>query len=262
MKSWMNLAAVLCLGGAMTACNGGSDDGCSIDTDCKGDRICDTASGMCVGPDDDGPDASGQGGAGGQGGTGGQGGQGGAGGGGGGLGATCSDLCDRAPADNTTADCVADVISERHPSVAGNEDCIDANDSTAVCGRCYTREAVSEQSCGMALSACFGGGQGGEGGQGEGGEGGQGEGGEGGQGEGGEGGQGDAVQDCADLCAFVPVDPATANCVAAFMAPRHPAVLSEPVCSQANAQSGVCEQCYDDANVTDASCVAAWRSCF
>lgn len=246
MKTLMNLLAAVCLGGAMTACNGGGDDGCTVDTDCKGDRLCDTASGSCVGPDGDDPDAAGQGGQGG--GAGGQGGQ------GGGLGVSCSDLCDRAPVDNETADCVADIISERHPSVAGNDDCIDANDATAICGRCYTAEGVSEQSCGAALAACFGGGEGGQGGQGEGGQ--------GGGGEGGQGGGGDEVEDCADLCAFVPVDSGTADCVAAFMAPRHPAVLSEPVCGQANIQSGVCEQCYDDANVTDASCVAAWRDCF
>ena len=237
MKTLMNLAAAICLGGALTACNGGGDDGCTVDTDCKGDRLCDTASGTCVGPD---------GGAGGQGGgAGGQGGQ------GGGLGATCSDLCGRAPVDNNTADCVADIISDRHPSVVGNDDCADANDSTAACGRCYTSESVSEQSCGLALAGCFQGGPGGQGGAGE-----------GGAGEGGAGGGGEEVANCEDLCAFAPVASGTADCVAEFMAPRHPAVLGEPVCGQANTAPSVCEQCYDNANVTDASCVAAWVSCF
>lgn len=126
--------------------------------------------------------------------------------------------------------------------MAENADCLQANADNGACQRCYLNEAVANATCGAARTACFDdGGQGGQGGQG--------------------GGQTDAVETCVDLCALAPVRDSIADCVAEYVAPRHPAVLALPACQDAN-QRAVCQRCYDDAAVSDATCVGAWRACF
>lgn len=221
MKSWMMIAACLYAFG----CDGGSDS-CESDADCKGDRICDAAMGACVDPNEVGAGGNP----------------------GGGLGAACVDLCAQAPVGAQIANCVSDLVTSQHPSAADNADCLQANADNAACQRCYLNEAVTNGTCQAARAACFD--DGGAGGAGA-----------GGAGAGGAGGQSGGVETCVDLCQLAPVRDSIADCVAEYVAPRHPAVLGIAACQDAN-QTAVCQQCYDDADVSDATCVGAWTACF
>jgi hypothetical protein len=143
--------------------------------------------------------------------------------------------------DPATAACVVRIVSAAHPGTANNPDCAAANDDPAACIRCYRDEGVLDAVCGAARGSCL------DGGAGAGGAGG--------------GGGGEAVEDCTDLCALAPVNDDIADCVAEYVAIRHPAVLGVPACQNAN-QPATCQSCYDAADVADATCVGAWSSCF